>query len=247
MLPKQPKKVCVITGASGGIGSAVARELANQGVSLVLNGRDNTRLKTLAQRCARKVNVVPVVGDVSNPAVAERLFEEAQALLKNLSPRKTRGELNAVFCTGFARFGDTLKLPDEAWHQSLSSNLSAYFFACRSAIRAMKKLGKGHIVNVLSIASLHPFPQSSAYVASKYGALGLTRSLSAEYRSTGIRFTALILGSVNTPLWEAQPWKPNPKDMLSPADVATAIVHILQSPSHLSYDEVHLLPAKGIL
>ncbi len=247
MPPPSPKRVCVITGASGGIGSAIALELANRGIPLVLNARDKSRLEKTARRCAQKVKVIPIPGDVSTSRVAEKLFQEAQALLKNSLSRGARGELNAVFCTGFARFGDTLKLPDEIWHQSLASNLSAYFFGCRSAIRAMKKLGGGHIVNVLSIASIHPFPKSSAYVASKYGALGLTRSLSAEYRKAGIRFTALILGSVDTPLWEAQPWKPPSQDMLAPKDVATVVANILCSPSRVSYDEVHLLPPKGIL
>lgn len=247
MYRSSPKKVCVITGASGGIGSAVAIELAKHKIHLVLNARDGARLEKIARRCAQKTKVIIVPGDVSTSTVADKLFQEARSLWRS----RTRGgkniTLDAVFCTGFARFGDTLELTDEAWHQSLASNLSAFFFGCRAAVREMRQLGGGHIINVLSIASIYPFPKSSAYVASKYGALGLTRSLAAEYRADGIHFTSLILGSVDTPLWETQPWRPNPKDMLKPADIATIIAHILLSPPHLNYDEVHLLPAKGIL
>jgi NAD(P)-dependent dehydrogenase (short-subunit alcohol dehydrogenase family) len=111
----------------------------------------------------------------------------------------------------------------------------------------MLETGGGRIINVLSIASLHAFPSSAAYVASKFGALGLTRSLAAEYRDKGIRMTALLPGSTDTPLWKRQAWSPEPSDMLKPADVGAAIADIITSPLEASYDEVVLLPPKGIL
>jgi NAD(P)-dependent dehydrogenase (short-subunit alcohol dehydrogenase family) len=223
--------VCVITGASSGIGRAAALALHKSGVELVLSGRNRERLGQVAGLC----NAKWIAGDVSDPAHADELFSEAN------------GEVSAVFAAGIAAFGPTEEMPQSSWEQSVATNLTGLYYCNVSAIKAMLPLGGGRIVNVLSIASTQPFPRSAAYVASKHGALGLTRSLSAEFRSRGIRMTAFIPGSTNTPLWAPSEWKPDPADMLDADDVGAAIAEIVLTRGTGNYDEVVYMPPKGIL
>jgi short-subunit dehydrogenase len=199
----------------------------------VLSGRNEGRLAEISEQCnqARWVS-----GDVSDPEVAQKLFDALP-----------EGRIGAVFAAGVAEFGNTVTFENHKWREAIDSNLNALYFCCKSAVSAMLVKGGGRIVNVLSIASLHPFPQSAAYVASKAGALGLTRSLQAEFRSQGIDITAFIPGSTATELWDKQQWSPNPADMIEPDDVARAIVDVLLSESSGVFDEVVYMPKRGIL
>ena len=223
----------IVTGASSGIGRAVAAELHARGIVTVLSGRNEERLQASAEDCG---GCRWVVGDVSDPTVAQKLFDALP-----------EGRIGAVFAAGAADFGPTQTFENEKWDAAISANLTALYLCCKSAISTMLARGGGRIVNVLSIAALHPFPQSAAYVASKAGALGLTRSLQAEFRSQGIDITAFIPGSTATELWDKQQWSPNPVDMIEPADVARAIVDVLLSEASGVYDEVVYMPKRGIL
>lgn len=223
----------IVTGASSGIGRAVARELHRREIETVLSGRNEERLQAASENCG---NCRWVIGDVSDPNVTQKLFDALP-----------EGRIGAVFAAGVADFGPTLTFETEKWDNTIAANLSALYHCCKSAIGVMLARGGGRIVNVLSIAATHPFPQSAAYVASKAGALGLTRSLQAEFRSQGIDITAFIPGSTSTELWDRQQWAPNPADMIAPEDVARAIVDILLSESSGVYDEVVYMPKRGIL
>jgi len=223
----------VVTGASSGIGRAVALELHIRGVDIILSGRNLVRLSEVSGSCGRST---AIVGDISDPATANKLFS-------NLPD----GPVNAVFAAGTADFGPTTEFTDKLWEDAISSNLTGLFNCCRAAINAMLQRDGGRIINVLSIAATHPFPQSAAYVASKAGALGLTRSLQAEYRSQGIAITAFIPGSTATELWDRQSWSPDENEMIRPEDVAKAIADILLSDRTGVYDEVVFMPKKGIL
>lgn len=231
--------ICVVTGASSGIGRAVASSLAQRGASLVLSGRDTSRLEEARNLCVG-VDTVALAGDVTSSAYTARLFELASELGPN-------DKLAAVFAAGVAHGGDTLQLPEQVWHESIAANLTGLFFCCRSAIFAMLMRGGGHIVNVLSIASTTPFPQSAAYVASKHGALGLTRSLATEFRARNIQLTAFMPGSTDTELWEGTAWSPPKDKMLSAADVGDAIADLVVSERKGYVDEVLYMPPKGIL
>lgn len=218
----------MIAGASSGIGKATAMMLSERGWNLVVGGRDTERLAQVPGK--------HVLGSTEDNQTCGDYF----ASLPD-------GEIAAVYAAGYAVFGETLRTSREDWDKTLDANLTGMFEFCREAISAMLPRGGGRIVNVLSIACREAFPKSAAYVASKYGALGLTRSLAAEHRHNGILFTAFIPGSTDTPLWEDKDWRPAKEDMLKVDDVAKAIVDILELPRTVSYDEIVLLPPKGIL
>ncbi len=106
---------------------------------------------------------------------------------------------------------------------------------------------RGHILNVLSIASQTALPGSAAYTASKFGALGLTKVMAAEVRAQGIKVTAVIPGAVDTPLWDKSGGDLDRRKMLSPADVAAAMLSVIAQPPSIYTDEIVLMPPLGIL
>lgn len=248
------RRICVVTGASSGIGRECAIELSRREVSVVLSGRNESRLEETASRC-RGAGVIAksVSGLIANPDYCARLFDEAVEMMSTggrvagTAPEGESVELCAIFAAGTASFGPTVEYPPLAWQNTIEANLTGLFFCCQAAIKAMLSTGAGRIVNVLSIAAKQPFPQSSAYVASKFGALGLTHSLANEYREDGVFLTAFIPGSVDTPLWEGMKWTPERSDMLTATDVAKAIVDIVTAETEGVYDEVVFMPKKGIL
>lgn len=248
------RQVCVVTGASSGIGRATAIELARRGVALVLSGRHLGRLEETGEKC-RESGVAghAVPGDIADSNYCDELVAAAVDLADSggvsvgAPDRNEKVSLAAVFAAGTAAFGPTHEFPDLAWKNTMEANLTGLFYCCRSMIRAMRDRGGGRIVNVISIAAKQPFPQSAAYVATKYGALGMTHSLANEYRSEGIYLTAFVPGSVDTPLWQGMNWTPERADMLTAEDVAKAIANIVTAETNGVYDEVVFMPKKGVL
>lgn len=227
----------MVTGASSGIGRAVAIRLAQRGVHVALNGRNEGRLEETRRACEEAgVNAHAVPGDAGDVAVLRALFE--------FQPETPLG---AVFAAGYARFGGTLSLDPGVWEKTLHANLTALYHGNRVAIESMLSRGGGRIVNVLSVASRVAFASSAAYVASKYGALGLTRSLAAEFRSRGIELIAFMPGSTDTELWDEQGAAPDRERMMKPEDVALGIVNALMHEGGAFLDEVLLMPPGGVL
>ncbi|GAB4460551.1 MAG: SDR family oxidoreductase [Armatimonadaceae bacterium] len=230
-------KVCLITGASRGIGRAIAEELtrADWRLSLAARSREalievvrETDCEHLATQC-----------DVTQEANVIKTVEETVAQL---------GRLDAVVCAaGVGSFGPTTAVSLDNWNAQIAANLTGTFLVCREALKVMLPKKQGHLVNILSVASRHPFPFAAGYVASKWGAYGLTRSLAEEVRRDGIRVTAVLPGSVDTPFWDANPGGPPREEMLSPEAVAQAVRYALEAPANASVDEILLMPPKGIL
>jgi NAD(P)-dependent dehydrogenase (short-subunit alcohol dehydrogenase family) len=223
----------VVTGASSGIGKATALELYSRGTGLIISGRDPERLRSVSNSAG---DCPAIAGDISEESTCASLFANIP-----------HGPIAAVFAAGNAEFGPTLEFTQERWQSAIDTNLTGMFNCCRAAINAMLPRGGGKIVAVLSIAAMHPFSQSAAYVASKSGALGLVRSLQAEFREQGIAITAFIPGSTDTELWNRQNWSPDPTDMITPDDVAKTIADIVLSDLTGVFDEVVFMPKKGIL
>lgn len=234
-------EVCVITGAGSGIGRATCLALAQRKVNIIMGGRNLERLESTAEGC-KNVKVRCSAGDVKNPDYTDSLFQHALELRENSSSK-----ILAVFAAGKAQFGPTLEQEQDIWDETIGTNLTGIYNCCRSAIRAMLSIGGGRIVNVLSIAAKIPFPESAAYVASKYGALGLTRSLNAEFRKQNIFLTAFLPGSSATKLWEEQPWSPPQEEMLDPLNVGEMIAHIVTAPLTYNVDEIVFMPPRGVL
>ena len=165
-------KTALVTGASRGIGRAIAVELANAGASVVVGYRTG---REEGEALAQEIGGRAVQADVSLPEEAARLVEEA-------------GDLDIlVNNAGLTRDGVLARMSDDDWRAVLETNLSSVFYTCRAVTRGMMKRRAGAIVNVSSIVGVHGNWGQANYAASKAGIIGFTKSLAQELGSRGVR------------------------------------------------------------
>ena len=183
-------RTALVTGASKGIGRAIATELAAAGASVVLgyrSGRDE------AEALATELGGRALQADVSSAEDAKRLVEEA-------------GDLDVlVNNAGLTRDGVLARMTDEDWRTVIDTNLSSVFYTCRAVTRSMMRKRAGAIVNVSSIVGVHGNWGQTNYAASKAGIIGFTKSLARELGSRGVRANVVAPGYVKTQLTDVLP------------------------------------------
>ncbi|HZR94773.1 MAG TPA: 3-oxoacyl-[acyl-carrier-protein] reductase [Gaiellaceae bacterium] len=183
-------KTALVTGASRGIGRAIAAELAAAGATVVVGYRSG---KDEAESLAAELGARAVQADVSNADDAKRLVEEA-------------GDVDIlVNNAGLTRDGLLARMPDDDWRTVIETNLSSVFYTCRAVCRPMMKKRSGAIVNVSSIVGVHGNWGQTNYAASKAGIIGFTKSLARELGSRGVRANVVAPGYVKTQLTDVLP------------------------------------------
>jgi NAD(P)-dependent dehydrogenase (short-subunit alcohol dehydrogenase family) len=218
---------------------AISHALAAEGCNLIITGRDPAQLSKASRELKRnKVPVLAIPCDVRDSEHVRRLFTEVKKRFKRLDV--------LVNNAGIGQPNRNVEeLSYEAWREVIDTNLNGMFLVTHYSLRLMKR--GGAIVNNLSIAAKRVFPGSSAYNASKHGALGLTNTLREELRPKGIRVIALLPGATDTAIWRTL-WPEAPrKKMMSPKTVAAAVVDALLLSAESTMEEVVLLPATGTL
>jgi NAD(P)-dependent dehydrogenase (short-subunit alcohol dehydrogenase family) len=232
-------KIAVITGASRGIGFAVAELLASQGSDVVITSRHAASAEEAASKLARhKTRLIPFQCDVRDELSVERLFAFVRDEFKHLDFL-----INNAGTYGPAKPVD--EVDTKGWRETLDTNLTGTFICTKHALPLMKS--GSVIVNNLSIAAYQVFPNSAAYIASKQGALGLTNATREDVRQRGIRVIALVPGATDTEIWN-QFWPEAPREkMMQAKDVAAAVVNALMMPPETSVDEIRITPAGGAL
>jgi NAD(P)-dependent dehydrogenase (short-subunit alcohol dehydrogenase family) len=189
-------KVALVTGGASGIGRAIAMACAQEGARLVLGDLNVAAGEALVAELQHQgAEGLFVRTDVSNP-------EDATALVQAGVERYGRLDVafnNAGIADGPVPSG-SVEYPLELWHRMLAINLNGVFFGMRAQIPALLASGGGAIVNTASIAGLVAFPNCPAYVASKHGVVGLTKTIALEYGRRGIRCNAIAPGIVETPM-----------------------------------------------
>jgi 3-oxoacyl-[acyl-carrier protein] reductase len=183
-------KTALVTGASRGIGRAIALELGRAGASVIVAYRTG---KDDADAVAAETGGRTVQADVSDAEAARALVEEA-------------GELDIlVNNAGLTRDGLLVRMSDEDWRAVIDTNLSSVFYTCRAAVRGMMRRRAGAIVNVSSIVGVHGNWGQTNYAASKAGIIGFTKSLARELGSRNVRANVVAPGYVRTQLTDALP------------------------------------------
>jgi NAD(P)-dependent dehydrogenase (short-subunit alcohol dehydrogenase family) len=232
-------KTVLITGASRGIGLAIAHTLATEGCNLVITSRDRSSLAKTRLRLARRgIEVLPCICDVTDSIAVQELFAAIEGRFHHLDI--------LINNAGIAHANvPVTKLAAESWREVIDTNLTGMFLVTQAALPLMKS--GSAIVNNLSIAAKRVFPGSSAYNASKHGALGFTNTLREELREKRIRVIALLAGATDTTIWDAL-WPEAPrKKMMSAETVAKAIVNALVLPLESTVEELTILPQAGTL
>ena len=227
-------KRALITGASRGIGRAIAVELARAGAEVVIGYRAG---KDEADDVANETGGRAVQADVSSPDEAARLVEAA-------------GELDVlVNNAGITRDGLLARMPDDDWRAVLETNLSAVFYTCRAAARSMMRRRAGSIVNLSSIVGIHGNPGQANYGAAKAGIIGLTKSLARELGGRGVRANVVAPGYVHTRLTDVLPDELKQQMVAatplgrigSPEDVASAVRFLCSDEASFITGEVLLV------
>ena len=232
-------KVALITGGGQGIGLAAARVFGRAGFSVVIAGRNESRLRTAAAELQRdKVQVVAQRCDVTDPASVDKLIAAV---------REHHASIDVLFNNaGVAHAPAPVeKLSIANWKQVMDTNLTGMFLVTRAVLPFMH--AGAMVVNNLSVAATQSFPGMAAYNASKAGALGFTNVLREELRKRGIRVLALLPGAVSTEIWN-QFWPDAPKEkMLSAETVAEAVLHAVNTPAEAAIEEIRVGPTSGVL
>jgi NAD(P)-dependent dehydrogenase (short-subunit alcohol dehydrogenase family) len=225
------RHTAVITGASSGIGAAVARAFAAGGARLVLAARRLDRLEAMAEELrATGCELVIRATDVTSEAEVVALFAAAE----EFSPVTV-----LVANAGVVSHMPTADCTMEHWNDVIGVNLTAAFLCGREAFRAMKPRGRGKIINIGSLSAQMPRENTIAYTASKYGLEGITRSLALDGRAHGITASIIHPGSTITELMGATTNNKVPSDKAMEArHVAELIAMMAAVP-----DEVNLLTA----
>jgi 3-oxoacyl-[acyl-carrier protein] reductase len=227
-------KTALVTGASKGIGRAIAIELAAGGAAVVVGYRSG---KDEAEALASELGGRAVQADVSNAEDAARLIAEA-------------GDLDIlVNNAGLTRDGLLARMSDDDWRTVIDTNLSSVFYTCRAVCRPMMKKRAGSIVNISSIVGVHGNWGQTNYAASKAGIIGFTKSLARELGSRNIRANVVAPGYVKTQLTAVLPEEATgamlqntPLGRLGePADVAGAVRFLCSDEASFITGEVLLV------
>ena len=188
------QQTALVTGASGGIGGAIARAFHKNGATVALSGTRTEALEALAKELGGE-RVFVLQADLSSPDDVERLAKDAEQAMGRIDI--------LVNNAGLTKDGLILRMKDEDWSKTLDVNLTAAFRLCRAASKGMMKRRFGRILNMASIVAVTGNPGQTNYVSSKAGLIGLTKSLALEVASRGITVNAIAPGFIASPMTDA--------------------------------------------
>jgi 3-oxoacyl-[acyl-carrier protein] reductase len=217
-------KNALITGASGGIGRAIAKSLHSQGATIVISGTKQQALENLAAELNSRVFIIQC--DLSDQLQTESLYDEAE---------KLAGNIDILVCNaGITKDNLAIRMKNEDFDDVINVNLRSSFILNRAAIKKMMKNKFGRIINITSIVGVMGNPGQANYCASKSGLIGMSKSLAAEVASRGITINCVAPGFIETPM--TKDLKPEQKDKLTalipqgsmgkPEDIAASVAFL---------------------
>jgi 3-oxoacyl-[acyl-carrier protein] reductase len=227
--------VALVTGASRGIGFAIAEKLGSMGARLALCARDAARLAKAEERLRRAgFETLGAAADVRRQADIDSLLEKT---------RTTFGPIDIlVNNAGIATFAPFHQQLETDWDAILDTNLKAVFLLSRAVAPEMIRRRAGHIINIASLAGKNAFAGGAVYCASKWGLLGLTQCMAEDLRGFGIRVSAVCPGTVATDF--SPHTGKDPAKMLQPEDVAHAVATLVTQAPQSFISEILLRPTQ---
>jgi len=228
-------EVALVTGASRGIGLAIAHRLGRMGARVAICARSGPTLDRAAEELRRAgVETLAMTADVTRPAEVATLVERTRTAL---------GPIDIlVNNAGIGVFGPAHELPEADWDAVLDTNLKGVFLVSKAVVPEMIRRRTGHVINISSLAGKNAFAGGGIYCASKWGLLGLTYCMAEDLRGYGIRVSAVCPGTVAT---EFSPHAgKNSARMLQPEDVAHAVAALVTQAPQSFISEVLLRPTQ---
>jgi 3-oxoacyl-[acyl-carrier protein] reductase len=185
----------LVTGASGGIGGAIARALHRQGATVAVAGRRGAALDALVAELGERAHAL--IGDLADPEAPDRLVREAEAAMGRIDI--------LVNNAGITRDALALRLKDEDWQAVIDVNLTAAFRLVRAALRGMIRRRHGRVIAIASVVGITGNAGQANYAATKAGLIGMAKSLAAETATRGITVNCIAPGLITTAMTEKLP------------------------------------------
>jgi 3-oxoacyl-[acyl-carrier protein] reductase len=228
-------QTALITGASRGIGLAIARKLGTMGAQLALCARDAERLEQAeAELRLAGCRTLAVPADVTDAAAVDALVQKVIGTLGGIHI--------LVNNAGVGVFAPLHELREDDWDRVMNTNLKGVYLCSRAVAPQMMRRHGGHIINISSLAGKNAFAKGGVYCASKWGLQGMTACMAEDLRGYGIRVSAVCPGTVET---EFSPHAgKDPKKMLQPEDVAHVVAMLLTQAEQSFVSEVELRPTQ---
>ena len=238
-----PGSIALVTGASSGIGQAVAEQLMDAGLKVICLGRDQEKLDRLFAR--RGANALPLALDVTDTDFA--------AALENSLPDDWR-EIDILIASAGSDVGGRRRFDEgdmEDWAQTIETNVTGLMRVCYALLPAMLERGRGHVVALGSVAGLYTYPGSAAYAPSKHAVHAFTDSLRKDFPSAPVRITEIMPGLVRTGFASARhkgdtakadAWYDNSPAYLTAQDVAASVMFALSQPDSVNIAQILVMP-----
>ena len=236
-MPDLQGRVAIVTGASRGIGRAIAEALVGAGAGVVLAARTAADVERAAEELRRRGP-----GDARGQSADVGRYDDCRRLVAAAVDAFGRLDI-LVNNAGIGLFGPVAEMAPDDWNRVLRTNLDSLFYCCHEAIPHLRRAGGGWIINIASLAGKNPFPGGAAYNASKFGAVGFSEALMQEVRWDGIRVSCIMPGSVATEFSHplsggGEDWK------IQPEDIARIVLDLLDFPGRTLPSRIEVRPSQ---
>ncbi|WP_405099492.1 SDR family oxidoreductase [Oceanobacillus sp. FSL H7-0719] len=226
-------KTAIVTGASSGIGTAIAKELAGAGANVVLAARNEAKLTEIANEINQQEKTLRIKTDVTNQKDVDSLAKRAKQAFGSVD----------IYVNNAGKMGSSRVSEGDVtnWEQMIDINIKGVLYGIHSVLPEMKERGSGHIVNIASDSGFEVTERLTVYCATKFAVRAISTGLEKELAKTGVRVTSISPGMVETPLSSESPFD-NGRKKLVPADIARAVVYAVTQPDYVNVNEILVRP-----
>lgn len=228
-------KTAIVTGASSGIGARIAKELAKEGVNVVLAARHLEKLSKIEKEIKELDNgkVLVVQTDVTNKQHVDSLVKKAEEAFNHVDILVNNA---GQMLSSMIRSGKV-----EEWEEMIDVNIKGMLYGIHYVLPSMLERSTGHIINIASVSGFEVTKVSTVYSATKFAVRAISAGLEKELAKTGVRVTNISPGMVNTNLTNESSWN-NERKKLEPKDIAKAVVYALTQPDYVNVNEITVRP-----
>lgn len=226
-------RVAVVTGASSGIGAAIAEKLVEHGANVILAARNEEKLNSIIKSINQPHKTLAVKTDMTQRDDVEALAKKAVEAF---------GQVDIYINGAGIMLSSTVTDGDaEDWDIMIDLNIKGVLYGINSVLPAMKERGSGHIINIASDAGYEVIPRCTVYCGTKFAVRAIAAGMEKELEQTGVRVTSVSPGMVDTPLSKNSPFEEGRKK-LTPEDIANAVVYAATQPDYVNVNEILVRP-----